>query len=109
MAARSGRGALCYCPPSYFAGVRDVGALHSRLKIKNIEWGAVAYLSQSIYGRNAEIWNNPSWDYITGCAGESLAAEHFSGCINYYDSDNGQKASTTGNIYGIYDMVGGAL
>ena len=25
----------------------------------------------------------------------------------HYDSENGQKASTTGNIYGIYDMSGG--
>jgi len=76
--------------------------------MKNIEWGAVAYLTQSIYGKNDIVWNNPSTSYITGCAGASANAWYAAGCANYYDSDNGQQVSTTGNIYGIYDMSGGA-
>ena len=30
------------------------------------------------------------------------------GCLNTYESTNGVKASTTGNIYGIYDLSGSA-
>lgn len=39
--------------------------------MKNLEWGAVAYLSHSKYGKNAEVWSNPSSNYITGQAGSS--------------------------------------
>jgi hypothetical protein len=27
--------------------------------MKNTEWGAVAYLFKSLYGKSAEIWINP--------------------------------------------------
>ena len=27
--------------------------------MRNTEWGAVAYLSRSVYGKNGEVWNNP--------------------------------------------------
>ena len=57
--------------------------------IKNPEWGAAAYLSHSVYGINGNITQNTV--AITG--GSS------------YSSNVSQ--STTGNIYGIYDMVGG--
>lgn len=75
--------------------------------MKNSEWGAVAYLSNSTYGKNGEVWVNPSEDFITGCAGGSVSAPLTSTC-NQYQTINGVKASTTGTIYGIYDMVGGA-
>lgn len=76
--------------------------------IKNTEWGAVAYLSKSIYGKEDEIWINPSDNYTTGCAGATPNANSTVGCIYEYSTNNGVKASTTGNIYGIYDMSGGA-
>ena len=76
--------------------------------IKNTEWGAVAYLSQSIYGKNDEIWINPSDNRTTGCAGSSASADVTEGCQFQYHTGNGQEASTTGNIYGIYDMSGGS-
>ena len=87
--------------------------------MKNSEWGAVAYLSQSKYGKlgnenfsgvNKEIYQNKSDQYITGCSfgkpsGE-LGGDY--GCQYTYDIDiNGTGASTTGTIYGIYDMSGG--
>jgi prepilin-type N-terminal cleavage/methylation domain-containing protein len=76
--------------------------------MKNIEWGAVAYLSKSIYGKNAEIWINNSNTYITGCAGDNASdAASTTGCEYAYNTSNGLQASTTGNIYGIYDMSGG--
>ena len=75
----------------------------------NHEWGAVAYLSKSQYGAHEEeVWINNSSSVLTGCAGNSASASETSGCQNRYDTENGQKASTTHNIYGVYDMSGGA-
>ena len=106
--------------------------------MKNMEWGAVAYLSSSIYGRytnastciasGCEVWiNNINTGYgngavvsgqvqwgpsITGCAGTSTSAgvsNSQTACASGYDwKTNGVNASTTGNQYGIYDMSGGA-
>ena len=78
--------------------------------LTNHEWGAVAYLSKSKYGAHEEeVWINNSNSAITGCAGNSVSASSTSGCQNEYYTENGQKASTTHNIYGVYDMSGGAL
>ncbi|MEG1597672.1 MAG: LamG-like jellyroll fold domain-containing protein, partial [Bacilli bacterium] len=76
--------------------------------MKNMEWGAVAYLSHSKYGLNNEIRNNNSSTYITGCTGDSQYVE-FAGCQKAYNTSIGYLASTTGNITGIYDMVGGSV
>ena len=71
--------------------------------LKNSEWGAVAYLTESEYGRNGtEVTINNSSDYITGSARTS------SGTTNDYKSADGVLASSTGNVYGIYDLSGGA-
>jgi len=80
--------------------------------MKNIEWGAVAYLSHSIYGLNGNMRYNNSSNYITGCSAstEPLTATTtpgYTGCENTYNTTNGYLASTTGNISGIYDMAGG--
>lgn len=74
---------------------------------KNSEWGAVTYLTNSLYGKNATLYKNPSTTYITGCAGATATAAGAVGCSNYYTSTNGVHASTTDNVYGIYDMAGG--
>lgn len=77
--------------------------------MKNSEWGAVAYLTQSQYGRNGnEIDINNSSSYITGNGGGSTNAGQTSGTVNAYNSAIGTKASSTGNVYGIYDLSGGA-
>ena len=79
---------------------------------KNNEWGAVAYLTQSIYGRCTnstlcvEIGINNNSTYKTGY-GAAPGASSTSSTTNTYDTNLGMKASTTGNIYGIYDMAGG--
>ncbi len=58
--------------------------------MKNIEWGAVAYLKQSIYGLGiTDVANNSSF-YNGGTS---------------YKTNTGQ--STTGNITGVYNMSGG--
>ena len=85
--------------------------------MKNMEWGAVAYLTNSKYGRyestgscissGCEVWINPNGNFTTGCAGSSVDAYEPSSC-NQWNTPTGVNASTTGNIYGIYDMSGGA-
>ena len=77
--------------------------------MKNDEWGAVAYLSKSKYGKqNEEVWINNSSSHITGSAGNSASASGNTGTTTDYTSTQGVKASTTGTVYGVYDMSGGA-
>jgi len=73
------------------AGINQVDA-HM---MKNTEWGAVAYLSHSIYGKNAEITINSNSSYYTG-----------GGRGTSYITNVAQ--STTGTVYGVYDMSGNA-
>ncbi len=94
--------------------------------MKNSEWGAVAYLTQSQYGRNGnEISVNQCSSFVTG-AGRGLNSREdssFSGTSTIYNStyassalkerqkytgDVGKLSSTTGNEYGVYDLSGGA-
>ena len=63
--------------------------------MKNIEWGAVAYLKQSIYGLGITDITINSSAYTTG-----------GGSGTSYKTNIGQ--STTGNITGVYDMSGGS-
>ena len=75
--------------------------------MKNIEWGAVAYLKQSKYGLGTtDIGINNNSNYITGCGATAESAS--STTCNKYNTTTGMLASTTGNIYGVYDMSGGA-
>ena len=79
--------------------------------IKNSEWGAVAYLSHSKYGTCTdgtckEIGINNNSNFITGCGAAAESAS--STTCNAYNTATGMLASTTGNIYGVYDMSGGA-
>ena len=85
---------------------------------KNSEWGAVAYLSYSQYGTNKKLitannsntnGTNSVWA-VTGYAniGEMDINNLVAGISDKdWKSTEGQKASTTGNIFGIYDMCGG--
>ena len=79
---------------------------------KNNEWGAVAYLTQSIYGRCTssttctEVGINNSSD-ITGYG--APAESKYNVTNGAYNTTLGKDASTTGTIYGIYDMSGGAF
>ncbi len=75
--------------------------------MKNIEWGAVAYLTSSNYGKTGEVWINPNSYYITGQAGSSASSSSKTTTYPYDNETYGVNASTTGNIYGVYDMSGG--
>lgn len=99
---------------------------------KNMEWGAVTYLAYSKYGKygnslytgtNKRVYKNNyytssnNYTYKTGYSGYSYnASSSTTSTVLYNDltdlgSGKGYKgagASTTGTIYGIYDMNGGA-
>ena len=70
-------------------------ALDSHM-MKNTEWGAVAYLTVSKYGKGAtsEVEQNKKSGYYTGYGADSTLSTG--------------AASTTGDMYGIFDMSGGA-
>ena len=76
--------------------------------IKNMEWGAVAYLSHSKYGINKEIAINSANTYTTGCGPQSEGSTSSGSTCNSYTTTLGQSASTTGNVTGVYDMSGGS-
>ena len=85
--------------------------------ITNMEWGAVAYLTNSKYGRCinsscTEVSINgygetSNYTSKTGCGPISSGSTSYSTTCNAYNTVLGQLASTTGNITGIYDMSGG--
>lgn len=148
--------------PTIVSKSRDLASKHGinvdSHMMKNTEWGAIVYLTQSDYG-NLNVWNNPynegeiyatsqngygmySYsDTITGMVGTSKdeATNYYAekilktynanggadigyadistaGAVSRtyakkyspYDSTTGFNGSTTGNIYGVYDMAGGA-
>ena len=67
----------------------------------------MAYLTHSQYGRNRnEVTVNNVWG-LTGNAGNSVEAGVSGSIENAYNTTAGMLASTTGNIYGVYDMNGG--
>lgn len=99
-------------------------ALQSRI-ITNIEWGAIAYFSYSPYGKqnnpnyegtnknifvNAAMGNPNTWDnLVTGCSSGRINGLGMSNCAYQYNEEYyGTGASSTGTIYGIYDLAGGA-
>ncbi|MDD3241883.1 MAG: type II secretion system protein [Bacilli bacterium] len=82
---------------------------------KNTEWGAIAYLSHSLYGINNEVNINNNSSYKTGYGALSTTTQQSYPGTNgdgasyntLYNTSNGFLSSTTGNITGIYDMSGG--
>ncbi len=104
----------------------DRSGLNSHM-IKNTEWGAIAYLSHSKYGKwsnsdytgeNREVYQNKYNGCYTGYSNgtpniSGIATTEQCSWTDTQDRGNGQGAcgagaSTTGNITGVYDMVGGA-
>jgi len=64
--------------------------------MKNSEWGAVAYLTHSKYGRNGiEVTMNSNSSYYTAGSSKATATTNVS-------------QSSTGNATGVYDLAGGA-
>jgi len=62
---------------------------------KNDEWGAVAYLSKSKYGKQTEeVFINNNSNFITGIAGDTASAGNSTAITNTYKTAKGIKAST---------------
>ena len=85
---------------SFFTAIQNMSTVYSlngdSHMIKNMEWGAIAYLKQSKYGLGTtDIQINSNSEFYTG-----------GGSNTSYKTNTAQ--STTGNIYGIYDLSGGA-
>ena len=86
--------------------------------LTNMEWGAVAYLTNSKYGRCTngsctEVSINgygetSNYTTMTGCGPIASGSTSTGTTCNAYNTTLGQAASTTGNMYGVYDMSGGA-
>ena len=76
--------------------------------IKNMEWGAVSYLSHSKFGVVNKVELNSNNLYITGCGPQTSGSISSGDVCNSYNTIIGQLASTTENIYGVYDMSGGS-
>ena len=75
--------------------------------MKNSEWGAVAYLTHSKYGKNGiEVAKNISNEFKTGNSGGS--GNSLEGSTIYeFNTEKGKLASSTGNLTGVYDLNGG--
>jgi hypothetical protein len=112
-------------------------ASYNSTQMKNDEWGAVAYLSNSAYGTtgagNAKVYNNGHYSnsvtsngtcsannvttdtsttatgcrYVTGAGPVANQSDNYGTALYQYHTTIGRQASTTGNIYGIYDTAGG--
>ena len=81
---------------TYFNNVSNVDTHMT----KNVEWGAVAYLAHSKFGLNGkEIGINANSSYKTGIGNDGSSV---------YNTEVGKNSSTTKNVYGVYDMSGGA-
>src|SRR5574344_540674 len=93
---------------SFWNALKSYDTSDTSHMMKNTEWGAVAYLTQSIYGKNSEVYINNDSSYITGCGGTTVSASSSSSCTNAYGTVTSYPQSTTGNIYGVFDMSGGA-
>ena len=85
--------------------------------LTNMEWGAVAYVTNSKYGRCTngsctEVTINNCENFVTGIGADKVTATKSSTTCtidtNKYNGSKGVLASTTGNVYGVYDMNGGA-
>ncbi len=84
-------------------------------QMKNSEWGAVAYLTQSSCGRDGtEISLNnyyttessPWRTAITGMCTNGISGDKTTTLGNAYNTAIGVKGSSTANITGIYDLNG---
>src|SRR5574344_226752 len=92
---------------SFWNALKSYDTSDTSHMMKNTEWGAVAYLSASIYGKNSEILKNNNSSYLTGCGGVSSSTSGSSSCLNQFGTVVAYPQSTTGNISGIFDMSGG--
>jgi hypothetical protein len=121
-----------YLSAEYIKTAHNLNAQNTHMSTNN-HWGAATYLSTSAYGVGDETcadatcstnykktYNNGYYNssassntntamrHQTGCGPVATHSDSYSATCNSYYTEIGQQASTTGNVYGIYDMAGGA-
>lgn len=97
-------------PDNIFSNILNYDTTKNSHMMKNIEWGAVVYLTHSAYGRNGtEVTINNNSDFMTGYGAETISAgqtNNTGNIDNQWLGTYGKRASSTGNSYGIYDLYG---
>ena len=78
---------------------------HGKVVVEGVQ-GEFVYQDES--GANKEIYQNKSSEYITGMSNGTPSTDTVNTQVTYDTPDTGYGASSTGTIYGIYDMSGGA-
>jgi hypothetical protein len=109
-----------YLSAKYVKTAHNISTFDTHMS-NNSHWGATVYLATSIYGTDyPKVYNNGYLNmaantnsasakrYITGCGPITSQSDDNGPTCNTYETAIGQQASTTGNIYGIYDMAGGS-
>ncbi|MDR2063547.1 MAG: hypothetical protein LBQ02_02025, partial [Candidatus Nomurabacteria bacterium] len=116
-----------YLSAEYIKTAHNLNTQNTHLSTNN-HWGAATYLSTSTYGIGDETYTstnykktynngyynstassntNTAMRYQTGCGPVTTHSDNYNATCNTYQTEIGQQASTTGNVYGIYDMAGG--
>ena len=93
---------------AFYTGIIGYNSNYNSHMLTNMEWGALAYLTQSKYGKGTtEVYPNGYASYRTGCGSTSATAKGLNTCVNAYGSSTSYPQSTTGNITGVFDASGG--
>ena len=93
IAIQPGMSSWRYCTiGNMYTNAREYAENLNSHMLKNSEWGALAYLTNSQYGRNGTEITTNNQNYITAMGNIVENIEQ----------------SSTGNVYGIYDLSGGA-
>jgi hypothetical protein len=117
------RAAYQYLSAEYVKIAHNLAVFNTHMSNNN-HWGATAYLATSAYGAGSAAsaanlyYNSSTISSNRVCAVDTVNATT-TGCLfvtgagpdevlKTYETAIGQQASTTGNIYGVYDMAGGA-
>ncbi|MDR2063242.1 MAG: hypothetical protein LBQ02_00415 [Candidatus Nomurabacteria bacterium] len=116
-----------YLSAEYIKTAHNLNTQNTHMSTNN-HWGATTYLSTSAYGIGDETYTstnykktynngyynssassntNTAMRYQTGCGPVATHSDSYGATCNSYQTEIGQQASTTGNVYGIYDMAGG--
>lgn len=93
IAVKDGMSSWRYCTiGNMYTNAKEYAQNLNSHMLKNSEWGAVVYLTYSQYGRNKhKLGLNDNNNYITADGNIEI----------------NKNQSSTGNVYGIYDLFGG--
>lgn len=89
------------------------GLTFESMMSKNNQWSTASYLSYSKYGIGTNIRTNATstegtHNLISGCGANNISDKNLNTCDIGYGEVNSYPQSSTGNIYGIFGLSGGA-